>query len=115
MTTDKNVALKIIIPTPSIKFPQGRVPKAIPKLAKRFGTKFIIAEAVPTFSFALFKRTSIPKGRATVPITLKGKKQIKNDHAEKCPGNKTASPLTIATQKQICISRLLEKCFLSCM
>ena len=115
MTTDKNVALKIIIPTPSIKFPQGRVPKAIPKLAKRFGTKFIIAEAVPTFSFALFKRTSMPKGLITVPITLKGRKQIKNVHAAKCPGIKTASPLKNATAKQICISRLFEKCFFNCM
>ena len=110
---EQNIAPKIIIPSPFIKSPHGKVPKAMPILPNKFGMKFIIEEAVPTFSLALFSKVSIPKGLAKAPIAVKGKNDNKNANAFKCPGNKTKSPLTIETAKHNCISLAGGKVFFS--
>ena len=57
---------------------------------------------MPTFSFALFNKISIPKGLAKAPIAVKGKNESKNANAPKCPGNNTKSPLVNETAKQSC-------------
>ena len=110
---DRKVADKIIIPSPVIKSPHGKVPSAMPKVPNRFGTKFIIAEAVPTFSFALFSKISMLKGRTTVSMTVKGKNETKNAAALKCPGNRTKNPLANDTAKDKYIMRFSDIIFFS--
>ena len=68
----------MINPSPTIKFPQGNVPSIIPRLPNSVGTKFIIDDAVPIFSFASSNKISIANGSTTAPIAVNGKNASKN-------------------------------------
>ena len=112
---EQPVAAKIIIPSPVTKSPHGKVPNAIPILPNKFGTKFIIEDAVPIFSFALLKSTSIPNGRAIVPVIVNGRKENKNAHALQCPGKINSKPLVIETKNKNCMSLSFDiKFFRAC-
>lgn len=88
----------MIKPNPSTKFAQGSVPSIIPRLPNSVGTKFIIEDAVPTFSLASKSKISIANGRITAPIAVNGKKLIKNTGADDFPNVKTKIPLKIAVK-----------------
>lgn len=97
-TIDKIVEVVMIIPSPTIKFPQGSVPSAIPRLPKSVGIKFITEAAVPTLSFASLSKISIVNGLTTAPIAVNGRNAGKKIIAAAFPTVKTKIPLNIATK-----------------
>ena len=88
-----------MMPSPSIKFDHGSVPAIMPILPNNVLTKLIIDEAEPTFSLTVFSKIFMQSGRATAPITVNGRNDVKKPIALQCPAVKINAPLIIGTIK----------------
>lgn len=68
-------------PRPVMKFPQGRVLRAMPRLPSRVGTKLMRDDAVPMSSLALLRRMSMVNGRMMASVMVKGRKDRRKPKA----------------------------------